>query len=191
MTECAIPTLVSGDPRIRVGRFTYGSPTMKVWSEDDWIRIGSFCSIADDVVILGGGEHNLHWVTTYPLRIALGHPLAGKDGHPASKGGVTIGNDVWIGHSALILSGVTIGDGAVIGGGAVVARDVAPYEVVGGNPARHIRFRFGEAAIASLLRIRWWDWPIETIERLSGPLCSGNVEEFIAHAEAEQRSASL
>lgn len=152
---CAIPELVSEDPRVTVGRFTYGSPKLRVWAEADRIAIGAFCSIAEDVAILGGGEHNQQWLTTYPLRIALGDPLAGRDGHPASKGPTTIGNDVWIGHGAIVLSGVEIGDGAVVGAGAVVTRDVAPYAVVAGNPARQVRLRFDPASIADLLELPW------------------------------------
>ncbi len=104
-----IDSLVSGDQRISVGRFTYGNPALKVWGEGESLSIGAFCSIADDVVIFGGGEHRSDWITTFPLRIAFGDALAGSDGHPASKGPTCIGNDVWIGHGACVLSGVTIG----------------------------------------------------------------------------------
>lgn len=179
MSDCSIPALQPSDPRISVGRFTYGNPTLKVWADDDSISIGSFCSIADDVVILGGGEHNMDWVTTYPLHIALSDPLAGKDGHPATKGGTRIGNDVWIGHGAMVLSGVTVGDGAVIGAGAVVARDIAPYDVVAGNPAKRIRSRFDKHIVEGLLRIKWWDWPLERIREFSRQLCSSDVEAFV------------
>lgn len=178
--ESRIAPLASADPRIRVGRFTYGNPQFKVWSENESICIGAFCSIADEVVIFGGGEHRPDWVTTFPLRIAFGDPLAGCDGHPATKGPTRIGNDVWIAHGATILSGVSVGDGAIIGARAVVTRDVAPYAVVAGNPARQIKSRFTVEQVDALVRIRWWDWPIEKIYERQSVLCGGSVDEFIA-----------
>lgn len=180
-----IPPLISSDPRISVGRYTYGTPQFKVWSEGDRIEIGAFCSIADDVLIFGGGEHRLDWVTTYPLRIALNSPGAGRDGHPHTKGPTVIGNDVWIGHGAMVVSGVTIGDGACIGAGAVVTRDVPPYAVVAGNPARVVRQRFDEHAIARLQEIRWWQWPIEKIRAFESLLCADDIGAFIAAASRD------
>jgi len=177
--ESRIAPLLSSDPRITVGRFTYGNPTFKVWSEDELVSIGAFCSIAEEVVIFGGGEHRSDWVTTFPLRIAFGDPLAGLDGHPANKGPTRIGNDVWIAYGATILSGVQIGDGAIIGARAVVTRDVPPYGVVAGNPARVVRKRFGDAQIERLLALRWWDWPIEQIHARQGELCHPDVDAFL------------
>lgn len=180
----AIAPLVSSDPRITVGRYTYGPPQFKIWSENERIDIGAFCSIAEGVVIFGGGEHRLDWVTTYPLRIALGSPGAGSDGHPHSKGRTVIGNDVWIGYGAMVVSGVTVGDGACIGAGAVVSRDVPPYAVVVGNPARVVRMRFDEQSIARLLQIRWWEWPIDRIRAFESLLCADDIGAFIAAASA-------
>lgn len=177
--ECAIPTLQSSDARVTVGRFTYGTPQLKLWSENERISIGAFCSIADEVLILGGGEHNTDWVTTYPLRIALNDPGAGEDGHPATKGHTLIGNDVWIGTRSVILSGVRIGDGAVIGAGSVVSRDVAPYSIVAGNPATFVRARFPARIAEALLQIAWWHWPLEKIRKNAAYLCSNDVEEFV------------
>lgn len=177
--ESQIAPLLSHDPRVQVGRFTYGNPQFKVWSDDESVSIGAFCSIAEEVVIFGGGEHRSEWVSTFPLRIAFGDPLAGRDGHPASKGPTRIGNDVWIGYGATILSGVTIGDGAIIGARAVVARDVAPYSVVTGNPARQVKMRFPSEQVDALLRIRWWDWSIEDIHARQADLCGGSVEAFV------------
>lgn len=179
MTESRIPQLVSDDPRISVGRFTYGDPVFKLWGGGERIVIGAFCSIADDVTIFGGGEHNTNWVTTFPLRIALGDALAGKDGHPATKGETRIGNDVWIGDGAAILSGIIVGDGAVVGARAVVSQDVPAYHIVAGNPARVVRKRFSDEEIAALLRIRWWDWPVDRVRAQVAGLCGGDLADFI------------
>lgn len=177
---CRIAELRCDDPRVSVGRFTYGQPRLQLWAEGERIRIGSFCSIAEDVTIFGGGEHKLDWVTTYPLRIALGDPLGGADGHPATKGPTCIGHDVWLGHGAMVLSGVTIGDGAVVGAGSVVSRDVGPYEVVAGNPARLVRSRFSPAQVRALRAVAWWRWPVAKIRDELPLLCGGQVDEFLA-----------
>lgn len=163
--EINIPTLTSNDPRITVGRLTYGNPLFMLWTNDDSVSIGSFCSIAERVVFVAGGEHNQNWATTYPLRIAFGDELSSKDGHQASKGAIIIGHDVWIGFGATILSGVKIGSGAIIGAGSVVASDVPPYAVVAGNPAKTIKYRFSEEYIKKLMQICWWNWPIDVIKK--------------------------
>lgn len=178
-----IPTLIPTDPRVKVGRFTYGKPQFMLWGEHESIEIGAFCSIAEEVVIFGGGEHRTDWVTTYPLRIAFGDSLAGQDGHPASKGPTRIGNDVWIGFRAMVLSGVTVGDGAVIGAGAIIASDVPPYAIVAGNPANVIRYRFAPEVIQKLLAISWCDWSIDRILENIPLLCSIDISKFIEHHE--------
>ena len=177
--------LIPTDSRVFVGRFTYGNPQFRLWDESERIQVGSFCSIADDVVIFGGGEHRTDWVTTYPLRVAFDDPLASKDGHPASKGETKIGNDVWIGFRAMVLSGVTIGDGAVIGAGAVVTADVPPYAIVAGNPAKVIRYRFDASVIEKLLALRWWEWDIDKIKENIPLLCSTNFKKVIDNYEPE------
>lgn len=173
-----IPALISADPRIKVGRFTYGRAQFMIWDESERIEIGAFCSIADEVIIFGGGEHNSNWITTFPLRIAFNEPLANRDGHPATKGVTKIGNDVWLGFRAVVLSGVTIGDGAIIGAGSVVTKDVPPYSIAAGNPAKIIRYRFPKDQIENLLKIQWWNWEIEKIKVNVPLLCSKNIEEF-------------
>ncbi len=174
-----VPVFVSSDSRVSVGNFTYGNPRLMIWSENERIEIGSFCSIGDNVTIFAGGEHNSHWVTTYPLRIAFGDNLANKDGHPASKGPTRIGHDVWIGFGVTVLSGVTIGNGAILGACSVVTKDVPPYHIVVGNPARSIRQRFSDKHIKKLSDIQWWNWPIEKIKKNSHLLCDSNINEFI------------
>lgn len=115
--------------------------------------------------------------STYPLRTLLLHPEKG-DQDAISKGGVVIGHDVWIGARAMIMSGITIGNGAVIGAGAVVAKDVAPYTVVVGNPAKAIKQRFSDDQIKDLQDIAWWDWPDEKIRKFEAQFY-GNIDAFI------------
>ena len=180
--ESTIPALISNDQRVSVGRYSYGNPKFLLWSAAEKITIGSFCSIAEEVKIFGGGEHNCHWVTTFPLRIAFDLEGAHGDGHPKSKGPTNIGHDVWIGYGASILSGVHIGDGAVIGAGTVVSKDVPPYAIVAGNPCGIVRYRFSKQQIHKLLTIKWWDWPIEKILDRADQLCNPDIDDFIACA---------
>jgi acetyltransferase-like isoleucine patch superfamily enzyme len=143
------------------------------------VRIGSFTSIATGVEIVPGGGHNIDWVTTFPLRLKFRLPGALEDGHPASKGPIVIGSDVWLGRNSLVLSGVAIGDGAVVAAGAVVASDVPAYAIAGGVPAKVLRYRFAPHQISALQRIRWWEWSDEDIASRAGLLCSTDVDEFI------------
>jgi acetyltransferase-like isoleucine patch superfamily enzyme len=167
--------------RVEMGRHTYGSPLIATFPGDTArVRIGSFTSIALDVVLMDGGNHRLDWVTTFPLRARLGLRGAYADGHPSSKGDIEIGNDVWIGMGACVMSGVKIGNGAVVAGRSVVAKDVRPYAIVAGNPAREIRRRFSDEQIDALERIAWWDWPQEKILECVCELSSENLDRFIA-----------
>lgn len=170
-----------GYPR---GRGTYGTPRIFHWGEPAKLSIGAYCSIAEGVQIFLGGNHRLDWATTYPFT-ALWPQAASIPGHPATKGDVVIGNDVWIGNEAVILSGVTIGDGAVIGAAAVLGRDVEPYAIVAGNPARMVRKRFSEDVIRRLLALRWWDWDESRIERYLPLMLSEQIIAFLDSAEAE------
>jgi virginiamycin A acetyltransferase len=160
-----------------VGEWTYGSPTILSWDDTTNFTIGKFCSIADEVTILLGGEHRTDWVTTFPFPIFFDEA---KDfiGHPISKGDVIIGHDVWLGRGALIRSGVHIGNGAVVGAGSVVTKNVEPYSIVAGNPARHIRYRFSEETILALESISWWNLPVSEIKAALPLLLSDNVEAF-------------
>lgn len=161
-----------------IGKFSFGYPKVKTWGENATLKIGNFCSIAPGVNIVLGGEHRVDWVTTYPFNVIL-HEYRHLKGHPATKGDIIIGNDVWIGMNATILSGVTIGDGAVIGANSLVTNDVEPYTIVGGNPAKPIRKRFDQQTIDKLLRIKWWDWDIEKIKRNVPVLLSNQVKQFL------------
>jgi hypothetical protein len=108
-------------------------------------------------------------------------PGAFEDGMPASRGPIIIGNDVWIGRNAMILSGVTVGNGAVVGAEAVVTRDVRPYAVVAGNPAREVRRRFTDEQVDALQELRWWDWPDSGIRDVVHLLNGAPVDELIAY----------
>jgi acetyltransferase-like isoleucine patch superfamily enzyme len=165
----------------QIGEFTYGRPKVIAFTKDTKLIIGKFCSISANVKIFLGAEHRMDWVSTYPFP-ALGQkwPEArGVTGHPASKGNVVIGNDVWIAEGAVIMSGVNIGDGAVIGGQSVVSKDVAPYSIVSGNPAKLIKKRFDDETIEKLLDIQWWNWPVEKIRKNVHLLCSHKLDDFI------------
>ncbi len=183
------PSIHEAFPQYDIGRATYGIPKV-IWGGDGGatLRIGAFCSIAGEVEIFLGGEHRVDWVTTFPFSVMW--PSASHiEGHPATKGDVVVGNDVWIGRRATLLSGVTIGDGAVVGSCSLVTKDVAPYTIVGGNPARPVRARFDEATVERLLAIRWWDWDDATIERFLPLMLSDRIEDFLAAAEGERLSA--
>lgn len=182
--------LKSEDPRVTVGKYTYGFPNFKLWDSNEKINIGKFCSISRNVDIFGGGEHITEWVTTFPLRIAFEQNGAWEDGLPATKGHTIIGNDVWIGDGAKVLSGVTVGHGAVIGAGSVIAKDIPPYAIVGGNPAQIIRYRFSNTQIQKLISIKWWDWSESKIFDSINLLCSQEIDKFIAFAMDEKMEIS-
>lgn len=165
-----------------MGKWSYGAPRVLSFGEGTKATVGKYCSIAEGVTIMAGGEHRPDWVTTFPFQCFWAETTH-FPGHPKSKGDVVIGNDVWIGKDAFILSGVHIGDGAVIGARAVVAKDVPPYAIVVGNPARIIRYRFDQAAIEKLLQIKWWDWPEKEILNAMAFLLSTDINAFIAYCE--------
>lgn len=183
------------NPNITVGDFTMyndfvNDPTLFEKNNvlyhypinNDKLQIGKFCSIARGAKFLfSSANHTLSSLSTYPFPLFFEEwGLEKKDVINAwdNKGDIVIGNDVWIGYEAVVLAGVTIGDGAIIGTRAVVTKDVPPYTIVGGVPAKSIKKRFSEETISALLEIQWWNWSEERIARNIGAIQSGNVEQL-------------
>jgi virginiamycin A acetyltransferase len=179
-------------PNIQVGDYTYYDDFEDVRNFEknvkyhfdfvgDRLIIGKFCMIASDVTfIMNGANHLTEAVTSYPFAIFgkdWAHAMEGKS-YP-NKGDTQIGNDVWIGYRATIMPGVKVGDGSIIASHAVVAKDVAPYTIVGGNPAQVIRKRFPEETIEQLLELKWWDWDIEKITRHVKDLTVGDLSKLM------------
>ena len=165
---------------VNVGEYTYGKPNILYWDDKTKLTIGRFCSIARNVTFLLGGNHRVDWITTYPFSALNDEWIEAKDihGHPSTNGNIKIGNDVWIGYDATILSGVTVGDGAVIGSKSVVTKDVEPYSIVGGNPAKIIKKRFKENQIQRLLELQWWNWSKDKIKKNINLLCNVYIDQI-------------
>lgn len=148
-----------------IGRYSY------TCYDDEIVNceIGQFCSISDEVII-GGAEHPTKWASTSPVFQNVKHSGPNKKFAMFDFEGIKrtiIGNDVWIGKRAIIKAGVRIGDGAVIGSGAVVTKDVPPYAVVAGVPAKILKYRFDEATITEFLKVRWWDLTEEKLQSVA------------------------
>lgn len=167
------------------GKYTYGKPNVYWENNDAKLIIGNFCSIAKVNIYLGG-NHRTDWVTTYPFGAVNKDTFnlfnVDDHGHPSTRGDVIIGNDVWIGDNVTIMSGVTIGDGAVIACNSHVVKNVEPYSLVGGNPAKLIKYRFSQEQIDKLLEIKWWNWDNDKINKFTPLLCNNNIDEFIKSA---------
>ena len=179
------------NPNIVVGRYSYYSGYYHGHSFDDCARylmpdrddvgrliIGSFCSIGTGACFMMAGNqgHRTDWISTFPFFFMSEEPaFAEAQSGYRPAGDTVVGNDVWIGAEAMIMPGIRIGDGAMIGSRSVVTKDVAPYAIVAGNPAREIRKRFSDSDIERLLDMRWWDWPLEQIEEEMATLCSGDI----------------
>jgi acetyltransferase-like isoleucine patch superfamily enzyme len=177
-------------PVCSVGPYSYAYPKLVWWPETpNKLTIGKFCSIAMDCEFLLGGGHDMSSMTTYPFPEIV-HFAADaatmKESYVPDSGSSRVGNDVWIGRNAIFLPGVTVGDGAVIGAGAVVAKDIEPYHVVVGNPARTVRSRFDDKEIEVLLRVRWWDWPVEMIRKNINLIMSRNVNALLQAHNANE-----
>lgn len=169
-----------------IGDYTYGHPHVTFYEgEIGNLKIGKFCSISKDVTFFINGYHNIKCVTNYPFSIMSESGTRDFEGFEYSKDNIPrkkdieIGNDVYIGDGAKIMGGVKIGDGAVIAAYSTVCNDVKPYEVVGGNPSKHIKFRFNDEQIKSLLDIKWWDWDFEKIKDNCKYITSEDIDGFI------------
>ena len=186
---CFLKNIIT-NPNIIVGNFTYYDDLDNPHNFEknvlyhfdfigDQLIIGKFCAIASDVkFIMNCSNHPLNYFTTYPFAI-FGHAWENTMSvEGTSKGDTIIGNDVWLGYNALIMPGINIGDGAIIATNAVVTKNVEPYTIVGGNPAKLIRKRFSDEVINLLLELQWWHWKIEKITKNIPILCSNNLEDL-------------
>jgi acetyltransferase-like isoleucine patch superfamily enzyme len=169
------------DGTIVMGRESYFAPVVRKFKGDTGrVFVGNFVSIAHGVEFYSGGMHRTEWVSQYGLRAMLDLPGAYEDGFPHGRGDIHVGHDAWLAQGSIVMSGVTIGPGAVVATRSVVTKDVAPYAIVGGVPAKQIGRRFGDEQVEALLRIAWWDWPLDTIKERVGLLSSPDVDAFIA-----------
>lgn len=185
---CFLKNVIT-NPNIIVGDYTYYDDFEDVANFEknvkyhfdftgDKLIIGKFCMIASGAnFIMNGANHITQAISSYPFSIfGNGWEKAMEGKEYPNKGDIVIGNDVWIGHNATITAGVTIGDGAIIATNSTVVKDVEPYTIVGGNPARLIKKRFDDKTIEKLLDIQWWNWPIEKITANIQNLTSLDIE---------------
>ena len=153
--------------KVKVGKFSYGSIAVESWgSEEERLEIGNFVSIAEGVKFLLGGNHEIDTFTTFPFKVKFfGEKMEAK-----TKGSIIVKDDVWIGTNSLILSGVVIGQGAIVGAGSVVTKDVPPYAVVGGNPARVLKYRYPQEIVERMLKVEWSTINLEKIHEVKKEL---------------------
>lgn len=164
------------------GDFTYGRDRLTLWTTGgcpDIFITGKFCSLGWCLRAVFG-DHDASWVSTYPFGYEHKETFPHNPvGMPLNRGNIVIGNDVFVGNFATFMSGVHVGDGAIIAAGAHVVKNVEPYTIVGGNPAKLIKKRFTDEQIHALLKIKWWDWPVEKIREAVPLLSSPNIQNFI------------
>ncbi len=184
------------NPNIKVGRYSYYSGYYHGHSFDDCARylfpdrtdvdqliIGSFCSIGSGAAFIMAGNqgHCYDWVSSFPFffmpEVAA---FEGSKNAFQPAGDTVIGHDVWIGSEAMIMPGIKVGHGAVIGSRALVTKDVDPYTIVGGNPAKPIRKRFSDEQIERLLEMNWWDWPLDQLKAAMPLICSADITGLYA-----------
>jgi len=181
---------LDGFPLVHVGEFSYITElcVLTYNSPPPIIHIGRYCSIAEDVKFLLVADHPYDFVTTYPMfhnftsltnQIELIKSSGTKTKMDNFDIGINVGSDVWIGHGASVLPGVNVGHGAVIGAFSVVAKDIPPYAIVVGNPAKVIKYRFNPEQIERLLNLRWWDWDHKKIVNSINQMISINIESFL------------
>lgn len=168
--------------KVRVGAFCYGFEDTTILSYDDSIEVsfGRYCSIASGLKIFTGGNHRPDWISTFPFGHLFSNYIKVKPvkGTPKTNGNIIIGNDVWIGRDVTIMSGITIGDGAIIAANSHIVKDVMPYSIVGGNPGKHIKYRFNNGIIEKLLKIQWWNYNVNQIEKIIPFLCLQDSDDI-------------
>ncbi|WP_417552251.1 type B chloramphenicol O-acetyltransferase [Marinomonas fungiae] len=179
------------NPNIKVGQYSYYSGYYHGHSFDECARyllpdrddvdkliIGSFCSIGSGAsfIMAGNQGHRYDWVSSFPFFYMQEEPAFSNSLDAFQNAGDTvIGNDVWIGSEAMVMPGIKIGHGAVIGSRSLITKDVEPYAIVGGNPAKQIKKRFSDEEISLLLEMEWWNWPLDRIKMAMPILCSSNI----------------
>ena len=192
---CYIKNIIT-NPNIIVGDYTYYDD-IRSGGEDfenhvthfyphlgDKLIIGKFCSIAKGIeFIMNGANHPMNGISAFPFGIFIENKSTIPNDIVPHKGDTVIGNDVWIGQNVTIMPGVKVGDGCIIGANAVVAKDIPPYSIAAGNPANVVKRRFDSNTIERLLKLKWWDMPIETIEKNYELLQDKNIELFISRFE--------
>lgn len=162
-------------PGISIGRRSYGVKSSSIVGyelKDGFpigyrpgrgpLTVGSYCSIGDEVLFMCHADHRADFATTFPLPTSSGQWR--RDLTFRARGPINVGHDVWIGRRAIIMSGITIGSGAIVGSGSIVTKDIPPYAIFAGNPARFIKWRFPPEIVDGLLSLQWWDWPDEKIK---------------------------
>jgi virginiamycin A acetyltransferase len=187
---CYLKNIIAS-PQIIVGDYTYYDDPVDIYNFErnvlylfefmgDKLIIGKFCQIATGVrFIMNGGNHAMDGVSVYPFKV-MGKSWATAPVNATSKGDTVIGNDVWIGNGVTFMQGITVGDGAIIGTNSLVTKNVEPYTIVGGNPAKPIRKRFDDETIAFLLQLAWWNWPIEKITEHLDAIINADFETLKA-----------
>ena len=181
---------------ISIGKYTYGITESNItWdckaydNNNNYIQpkliVGKYCSIGLYSKFILGGNHRYDWVTTYPFHVSWTHNNTFKNidenikGYPQSNGDIIIGNDVWFGDCVTVMSGIKIGDGAVIAANSIVVKDVEPYSISGGNPAKHIKYRFSEDIIKKLLEVKWWNIDEKMLDKLLPYMVNDDIILFL------------
>lgn len=181
LKKVALPPL----PGVEIGRHTYGltKESFFVPHKNVPVRIGSFCSVGPGVLFICAAEHRVDTATTFPIQFVDGK-IRNAPG-TVGKGPITVGHDVWFGARCIVLGGVTIGNGAVIGAGSIVTRDIPPYAIAVGNPARVIRYRFSPEIIERLQSSQWWNWSDDLIRERVELLTTVDAESFVNALDAK------
>lgn len=162
---------------LTMGRYSYNAPVRR--GDMNTITIGSFTCLGALVVCDSGFNHNRKFVSTFPFSVVF-NECRHLEGHPLKPGDIIIGSDCWVGENSLIMGGVTIHSGSIVGARSIVTKNIPPYEVWAGSPAKFIRKRFTDEQIEKLLEITWWNWELSKVIENTHLIMSENIDEFIA-----------